>query len=51
MILDDIEEYIYSINIQNLSMEELEHLTKIIVVIETKKLDDLERERMQQKEQ
>ena len=49
-MLEDIENYIYTINIQMLSMEELEHLTKILIAIETKKLDDLERERMKEKQ-
>ena len=47
-MLEDIENYLYSINIQMLSMEELEHLTKTIIAIENKKLDDLEREKMPQ---
>ena len=42
-MLEEIENYIYSIKIEMLSMEELEHLTKTIIAIENKKLDDLER--------
>jgi hypothetical protein len=49
-MLEEIENYIYSINIQMLSMEELEHLTKILIALETKKLNDLERERMKEKQ-
>ena len=47
-MLEEIENYLYSINIQMLSMEELEHLTKTIIAIEEKKLNDLERKEKNQ---
>ena len=40
MSIEKIEEYLDGINIEMLSLEELEHFTNIIIAIEKKKLDD-----------
>ena len=42
-VLEKIEAYLNSINIEMLSMEELEHYTKILIAIENKRLEDLHR--------
>ena len=42
-LLEKIEAYLNSINIEMLSMEELEHYTKILIAIENKRLEDLHR--------
>lgn len=39
MKLEDIEKYIETIDIEKLSLEELEHYTNIIIAIENQKLD------------
>lgn len=49
-MIEEIENYLYSINIEMLSLEELEHLTKTIIAIEEKKLNDLERKENKLKE-
>lgn len=46
MKLKDIENYIDNIDLKELSMQELEHLTNIIIAIENKKLDDAQREQL-----
>lgn len=43
MTIDKIEEYINDIDISKLTMEELEHYTKIVIAIENKHLSDVER--------
>ena len=45
-ILEKIETYLEGIDIEMLSMEEMEHYTKTIIAIETKKLDDLMRKNL-----
>ena len=42
-MLEEIENYLHSINIELLSMEELEHYTKILIAIENKRLEDMHR--------
>lgn len=42
-LLEKIEAYLNSINIEMLSMEELEHYTKILIAIENKRLEDMHR--------
>lgn len=42
-MLEKIENYLNSINIETLSMDELEHYTKIFIAIENKRLDDIQR--------
>lgn len=42
-MLEKIEEYLKTINIELLSMEELEHYTKIFIAIENKRLDDIQK--------
>ena len=42
-LLEKIEAYLNSINIEILSMEELEHYTKILIAIENKRLEDMHR--------
>lgn len=45
-LLEKIEAYLNSINIEVLSMEELEHYTKILIAIENKRLEDMHRTEM-----
>lgn len=42
-IIEKIEEYINDIDISKLTMEELEHYTKIVIALENKHLNDVER--------
>ena len=42
--VNKIEDYLNSINIEILSMEELEHYTNILIAIENKRLDDMQRQ-------
>ncbi len=42
-MLEKIEAYLNNINIEVLSMEELEHYTNIFIAIENKRLDDIQR--------
>ncbi len=47
-ILEKIETYLEGIDIEMLSMEEMEHYTKTLIAIENKKLDDQMRKNMQE---
>lgn len=49
MSIEKIEEYLDGINIEMLSLEELEHFTNIIIAIEKKKLDDAQRKQFNKK--
>lgn len=42
-LLEKIEEYLNGLNIEIMSLEELEHYTKILIAIENKRLEDIQR--------
>ena len=46
MKLEDIEKHINNIDLKELSMQELEHLTNIIISLDNKRLDDLQRNQL-----
>ena len=46
--LEKIEEYLDGVNIDSLSMEELEHYTNIVIAIDNKKLDNLQRTKIEE---
>lgn len=41
-MIDKIEEYLNSIDLKLLSMEELEHYTNILIAIEKRRLEEIE---------
>lgn len=41
-VIDKIEEYLNSIDLKLLSMEELEHYTNILIAIEKRRLEEIE---------
>lgn len=48
-MLEKIESYLNTINIEVLSMEELEHYTNILIALEKKRLDDIQRKEILQR--
>lgn len=48
-LLEKIEAYLNGLNIEIMSLEELEHYTKILIAIENKRLEDIQRKEILKK--